>query len=129
MKKYSVQIWPQDWSLEVSVDENLIISKGYTENSEGFTTKMAMKEMILFWEGGKDRLEENNNNVVKTFLQQLAREIYIITIGRSYSVEHVLNEMKSLEGWMDITPENGITISEIEANYIEHNDFEVEESN
>ena len=30
-----------------------------------------LKEMVNFWSGGKTRLKENENNLVKTFLKQL----------------------------------------------------------
>jgi len=87
-----------------------------------------MKEMILFWNGGAERLQDNDGDITKTFLQQLAREITIIQISNNYNIKGVISEFNNMEGWMAMDGSSGIKIMYVDnPPFPEHEDFEVEE--
>jgi hypothetical protein len=130
IKKYKVENpWYNDWFCSIEIDEEFVIDgmSQAGDTNTPYTTIDAMRNMILFWTGGKERLFLNNHNVTKTFLQQLAREILIIVIGGNSSVKSVQNEFKNREGWSDIDGSFGIRLFYIETLDIDYSDFKIEE--
>lgn len=59
-----------------------------------------MREMILFWTCGEDRLDDNDGDVVKTWLKQLAG--FIIDRGRKPDGD---------EGWVKLDGTYGIKVT------------------
>jgi len=102
------------WECTVEIDDNI-------------ATVEMMKELILFWIGGKNRLKQNKGNVITTFLQQLAREIFYILTEHNYTEEGVIDEFDNREGWCKMDGSMGIKITYTDNVEISHDDFSVEE--
>jgi hypothetical protein len=76
-------------------DSNLIARVEINEEK----SKMAIQEMVEFWMGWKDKLEENDGDYIQTWLKQLV--IYIVRMGSSPSNQ---------EGWYPLDGSHGIKL-------------------
>lgn len=128
LKIYKAYNFENHWECRIEINEEFIIQDS-SKPDEPYTTEMAMKEMILFWSGGKARLEDNDGDISKTFAQQLGREIFAIQCERNRNTAGVIYEFnnKNKEGWSAMDGSCGIKIIYVESLNIEHEDFEVEE--
>lgn len=115
MKKFKVQHRDTLWECEIEID---------TENVD---TIIAIKDMVDFWVGAKDRLENNDGDYIKTFVQQLAREIFYIIAEHDYNLYGVVKEFENREGWCTMEGSYGIKITNVDDLEFKHYEFEVEE--
>jgi Protein of unknown function (DUF2528) len=117
IKKFKIansQLW--FWECTVKIDV------------ERADTLEAIKDMIDFWTGSEERLEANNGDQVKTFVQQLAREIfYIQSADMRLNIEGIKKEFENREGWGSMDGSLGIWIDYVEDLEFGYDIFEVEE--
>ena len=124
MKKYKIS--RDYWECLVEIDESFVIPT-LKLNDGNYTTLDAMKEMILFWNGGASRLDLNDGDITKTFLQQLAREIQFIILEHNYNLIGVISAFTQREGWFDVDGSAGIKLMFVDDLEIEWDEFIVEE--
>lgn len=92
-----------------------------------------LKEMILFWSGGEERLNLNDGDIVETFLQQLGQKIYFM-INDCGSLYSLINDFDwnnqfnggGQEGYCPMDGSKGIKIIEAETWGVDCDEFEVE---
>lgn len=101
MQKYNLSYDWQDLA-EVEIDE-----------SE--KTSALMKEMLLFWSSGEDRLAENNGNITKAWLKMLGA--FLIRNRRRPNDD---------EGWCDLDGSHGIKITYFTEWEIDEDNIEIE---
>lgn len=125
-RTYKIDNYANFWSCTVEVEPTKILEE-YSKPDEPYTTLMLMKELILFWHGGASRLDLNNGDITKTFLQQLGREIFIILCENNYNLFGVVDEFKGREGWPLMDGRVGIKITDVDTLDFECDDFEIEQ--
>jgi hypothetical protein len=96
-----------DWNCVIEIDHDF---KTIYDNKE-YPVEDLMKEMILFFTGGEDRIERNDGNIIETFLEQLAESIYHLCAENSlYSVESLIDDFENMEGYCKMDGSMGIKI-------------------
>lgn len=125
-KKYVISYPTEFWECTVEIQPDFVI-KRLSKPNEIYTTLHAMEDMVKFWHGGESRLNDNDGDVIKTFLQQLGREIYIIVSSQDLNYVGVMDQLKKMEGWYAVDHQYGITITDVDVLVFDHKDFEVEE--
>jgi len=125
-KIYKLTFTPLMWDCKVQVDADMIIEHLSTPDKP-YTALDAMREQILFWTGGEWRLKRNNGDVVKTYLQQLGREIALIVTTERVNLLGVIDNFKDREGWPVMDGGWGVKILFTEDIEFDHDDIEVEE--
>ncbi|HVW97530.1 MAG TPA: DUF2528 family protein [Mucilaginibacter sp.] len=113
-KTYTVIYLPTIWECRVEIDHEE-------------KTLEAIRLMVEFWTGYEYRLSANNGDYVKTFLQQLAREINYIQAEHNYNLKGVTDEFKNREGWCPMDGSYGIVILDTDDFEFEHDDYEIKE--
>lgn len=88
------------WKAEVEVD-----------TSE--QTIKHMKEQILFWANGKQRIYDEDGDVLTAYLKMLGEELLTIAVA-PVSVESVILEFKDLEGWAPLDGSFGAKLLSID---------------
>jgi hypothetical protein len=126
LKVYNINHPMTSWACSVEINEEFIIQT-LSEPDAPYSTKMLMKEMVLFWMGGKSRLKENDDDIAKTYLQQLGREILIILTEQDLNVHGVISEFENREGWSKLDGSFGIKLLDVDNVDIAHDEFEIEE--
>jgi hypothetical protein len=113
-KTYTVNHGPTWWECQIEVsDDPETVSK--------------IQEAVEFWEGCEFRLLENNKDYLKTYLQQLARQIIYLMTEHDYSLEGIIDELSKKEGWYIVDGNHGIKILAADDFDFNHSDFEVME--
>jgi hypothetical protein len=126
VKQFKVTYFPNDWACTIEIDENYVIP--HLSNDELAITKRAIVTMVEFWTGWEDRLDRNDGDYVKTFVQQLAREIvYITSEDRMAGTQTIIKEFENREGWCLMDGSYGIKILSIDDFDLDYDQFEVEE--
>lgn len=111
-KTYTVEYGPTGWECTIEIDE--------TPN-----TLECIKIMVEFWTDWEHRLFINDDDYVKTFLQQLAREINYIQAEYNYNLIGVKGEFENREGWSKMDGSYGIEIMEIDDFEFSHSEYVV----
>lgn len=111
---YGIEYGPTWWECTVEIDHN-------------DETLANIKSMVEFWMGWEDRLETNDGDYTKTFLQQLAREICMIEVEFNYNLVGVTGEFNNREGWCKMDGSMGIKIVNVDDFEFEHRQYEVGE--
>lgn len=88
------------WSCMVEIQDEV----------NGKSTIDWIKEMVDFWTGSSDRLEENDGDYTKTFLKQLASECFKIGLANNYNTHGIVEEFADKEGWVSMDGAYGIKI-------------------
>lgn len=127
IKKYKIMHFDTHWDCEVEINPEFII-EDLSEPDQPYTTMKAMEEMVKFWMGWEGRLDSNDGDIIKTFLQSLGREIQYILYEHEYNVIGVINEFKEREGWFDMDGRYGIKILSTDDLSISHEEFHIEEA-
>lgn len=119
-KRYKIENNLLSWTAEVEIDEDFVIE------NQPYTTKDIIIDMVEFWSNYEYRLELNDGDYIKTFLQNLAREILYIITEYNYNISGVISEFKNREGWCVMDGSKGIKIISIDDFEFELDNFEVE---
>lgn len=124
LKIYKVSYPDLYWDCLIKIDEEFVTPIDNPDGSKN-TTKDCIKTMVEFWSGSEERLAMNDGDYIKTFLQQLARQILYLSID--YSLQGIISEFKTREGWCNMDGSFGITISSVDAVSIDDSDFILEQ--
>lgn len=81
-----------------------------------------IKETVQFWSGWQDRLDINDGDYVKTFIQQLASNVQWVALKNNYNTFGVRSEFADMEGWFEMDGSKGVTL--LQHTTIEYEDFE-----
>lgn len=116
--KYKVEYPDLSWSCVIEIDLMHINKLG--------TTVDAIKEMVKFWTGWSDRLKLNDNDWVKTFIQQLGREVLFILFEHPHlNIDGVIKAFEDREGYCPMNGKYGIKIIDLDAVLLDHLEFNV----
>ncbi|MHB8209121.1 DUF2528 family protein [Mucilaginibacter sp.] len=126
-KTYIVVYGPTSWKCQIAIDEDFKVPFINDETKLPEDTKWAIKEMVEFWGWWQERLDRNEGDYTKTFLQQLAREINYIQVEYDYNLRGVIEEFENREGWFKMDGSLGIEILSIDDFEMEYHDYEVME--
>ncbi|RVU01108.1 DUF2528 family protein [Mucilaginibacter limnophilus] len=129
IKTYTINHGPTWWECQVAIDHSFIVKVPVPESDqpEDWTMEKTMREMIMHWTGGAGWLKENDGDITKTFLQQLAAEIQQIQCENNYTLEGVIEEFVNREGWWPMDGSCGVQILEVEDFEFLMNEYEVME--
>ena len=86
-----------------------------------------IKGMVEFWSDWESRLEFNDGDYIKTFLQQLGQQIFMEMISGNSNLYFVDQRFRDAEGWVPMDGTSGITILSVDINKAEIDEFEIEE--
>ncbi len=114
IKTYKVEHRNTYWTCEIGINHDL----AKTDD---------LLSMVKFWAGGDYRLDINDGDVIKTFVQQLAREIFLIAAANNFNKLGVIKEFVNREGWCMMDGSWGITIEDVDDLDFDHDEFEVKE--
>jgi hypothetical protein len=111
-----------DWEMKVEIDFDFPNIMG------------EIKDMVEFWSNWEERLDDNDGDYVKTFLQQLGQKVYFM-INDCGSVYSLLNSFNwdaepfsgGEEGYCNMDGTKGIKIISADTWGIDKEEFEVEE--
>ncbi len=85
-----------------------------------------IKEMVDFWSGSDERLEDNNGDYVQAFLKQLASKVHWLVICNNYNLYGVLSAFdKGIEGWCKMDGSQGIKLIHVDDPTLADDQFEV----
>lgn len=90
-------------------DITVEIDFSFVDNN-GRNIDVIIKDMVDFWQGYKDRLSNNCNNYLNTFLKQLCKKCIMILANDKLSLNGLINEFNDLEGWYNMDGSYGIRI-------------------
>ena len=128
LKKYTIKYPDIYWECEIEIDEDFI-TPTYKKSDPPVTTKDRIKQMVEFWSDWEDRLEDNDGDYTKTFLQQLASRCLEIVISNNYNLFGVIGEFEEAEGWFKMNGSYGITITSVDDFEFQYSEFQIEEKN
>jgi hypothetical protein len=123
IKNYKITFPDLYWNCEISIDEEFTTS--LSRQGELVTTKDLIKEMVEFWCGWEEELENNDGDYTKTFLQKLARKCLYIIVSNGYNLYGVVSEFTNIEGWYNMDGRYGIWIKKVDSVELESNEFKV----
>lgn len=112
---YVVTYDPLYWSCTIAIEDEV----------NGKSTLEAIKQMVEFWTDWEQLLEDNSGDYTKAFLQQLARQAFLICAGNNYNTFGVVEEFKDMEGWCVMDGSCGITIVSTDDYEALHSDFSI----
>jgi hypothetical protein len=112
IKTYTVSHGPTWWECQIGIDDSP-------------ETVARIMEMVEFWSDWKSRLETNEGDYIKTFLQDLAREIQYIIAEHDYNLTGVIEEFINREGWCLMDGTFGIEILNVDEFEFTHSEYEV----
>jgi len=120
-QQFKVSYGWMDWEMKVEIDFN---------NSDVMKN---IKDMVEFWSEWEDRLDCNDGDYVKTFLQQLGQKVFFM-INECGSLYSLLNHFdwdfkwgnSGEEGYCKMDGSKGIKIIDVDSWGIDKDEFDVE---
>ncbi len=67
-----------------------------------------MKEQLLFWMGGQDRIDEEDGDIEKAYLKMLTQQI--ICLSMEFNTFGIKDEIGDMEGWCSIDGKDGVKL-------------------
>lgn len=120
IKKFKIEHEPTCGEIEVEIDFGVKIND--------FSVKELIKAVVDFWTGSKERLSDNDDDYLITFLKRLCEEVMRISADKNLNTQEIIEEFKYLEGWMLIDGSYGIKLkSFIEPDFKYQNDYIITE--
>lgn len=126
IKKYYIEHGPTNGgvAVEIDIDFRPFANVSIPENK----ILSYFKDMILFWSGGQERLDENNGDILKTFLIQLCNRCILFLAEDELNTEGLISKFNGLEGWHPMDGSFGIRITSCSAPELEHQpDYDINE--
>ena len=126
IKKYYIEHGPTNGGVAVEIDMSKTILDATINHFQGIERLLA--DMILFWSGGQERLDENNGDILKTFLIQLCNRCILFLAEDELNTEGLISKFNGLEGWYPMDGSFGIRITSCSAPELEHQpDYDINE--
>lgn len=88
-------------------------------------TTLAMKEQLLFWSGGKSRIQEQNENIEKAYLIMLGQ--HLIDESMQWNIDGIKSQFDDKEGWCDLRGGCGVTLISCDTWSFEDNLFSIDD--
>lgn len=104
IKRFLVDHRPTMGDITVSIDFNYKNGKNDIND--------CIKSMVDFWTGSDDRLDDNDNDYLNTFLKQLCEKCMCVMADNNLSTRGLVAEFDDLEGWCKMDGSNGIEITD-----------------
>jgi hypothetical protein len=87
-----------------------------------------IKKMVDFWHGSNERLQNNDNEYLATFLKQLCELCLKIQIEYNYDTVGIVEKFVFLEGYCPMDGSDGIRITDVSpADFDEQEDYVIHE--
>lgn len=112
MAKKRVEISFEWWCATIEIDE-----------SE--STMATMKEQLLFWSGGQDRIDRHGGDIEKAYLKMLASHMIFESINCTQ--EGVAIAFDDEEGWYPIRGKNGVNLINCDSWEFSDEDFDIKQ--
>lgn len=106
MRVFGVKLDAICWVCRINIDPDFKISQADAES----TTADIIKEMVEFWTGWEEWIENANGDYIKAFALQLAKECFHIAYSNNYNTLGVIAEFEDMEGYCKMDGSNGIWI-------------------
>ncbi len=116
-KTYTVTYIPQDWDCTVEIEDEV----------NGVATLDLIKQMVEFWTDWESLLDDNDGDYTRAFLQQLARQAFLICVGENYNTYGIVEEFNDLEGWCKMDGSQGIKITNTDDFDAAYSDFHIKQ--
>ena len=125
IKKYAIQ-HESTWArivVEVDLEFEYVINGA----GEKYKTEMAIKDMVDFWTGSEERLADNDEDYLRTFLKQLCEHVMRMLATSNWNEKGVIDAMMDEEGWCPMDGSCGIKIVSVSEMEFNQDDFEISE--
>ena len=100
------------WDAVVEID--------YNEN-----TLQWMKDQLLFWSGGQEKIDDEEGNIEQAYLKMLAQEI--LPLSQSLNLYGLTEHFKEAEGWAALNDDFGVKLVSVEPWNFETEDIQLVE--
>lgn len=94
------------------------------EVDETAKTLEGMKNQLLFWMSGQDRIESHHGDIESAYLTMLAQRL--ISLSTEYNTRGVKDEFKDAEGWLPIDGSHGVNLISVDGWEFGQSDFSIE---
>lgn len=95
------------------------------EIDESPETLKCMEEQLLFWSGGKQRIEREKGDIQKAYLKMLGQAL--INESQEWNIIGILSLYDEKEGWSDLRGNCGIKLISVDEWEFDRDDFDIEE--
>lgn len=129
IKIYDVEHVPTGSQIRVQIDFDFI---GKIENSDGtykdLSVMDAITDMVHFWAGSYERIEDNDGDIVNTFLKSLCETVSRCLSNLNFNLLGVIDNLKDSEGWYALDGSFGIKLLSIdEPDFTTQSNYEIVE--
>ncbi|PVY74763.1 DUF2528 family protein [Pectobacterium versatile] len=111
VKRYGVN-WFGELDLVVEVDHDLV-------------TDDTLTEINTFWGDSSSRLRDADGNVLIAVLKMLGRRCFQLTTAYGYSVQELVREFETIEGWPFMDGSEGFKIIDCDELAFDKSDISV----
>jgi hypothetical protein len=126
IKNYQVEHRPTSGGIEVEIDLDFTKKINTPNGEEDYTIEKLIKDMVEFWTGWEDKLEDNTGDYLDTFLKQLCREVITITAHNNLNHLGVIDYMEGEEGWCRLDGSCGIKLINVwDSDFTTQDDYEI----
>lgn len=124
IKIYQVEHEPTGGSITVEINYDHVSVWG----DEKVAPHGMIKKMVDFWHGSKERLQNNDNEYLATFLKQLCELCLKIQIEYNYDTVGIVEKFAALEGYCSMDGSDGIRITDVSpADFDEQEEYIIHE--
>lgn len=125
MKKYVISHEPTWAQIVVEVDMDFEFERPGL--GEKIRTEDLIKDMVDFWADWEEKLADNDDDYLRTFLKQLCEHVMRMLATSRWNEKGVIEEMMGEEGWYPMDGSCGIKIVSVSEMEFNQDDFEIKE--
>ena len=125
MKKYVISHEPT-WA-QIVVEVDMDFEFGRPGLGEKIRTEDLIKDMVDFWADWEEKLADNDDDYLRTFLKQLCEHVMRMLATSRWNEKGVIEEMMGEEGWYPMDGSCGIKIVSVSEMEFNQDDFEIKE--
>lgn len=124
IKRYQILHMPTQGEITVDIDHDFTVPYG----GKVCNMEEILKENLLFWASGEERIDNYDDNVTEAYLQLLCSTCMCELVENNWNVQGLIDSFKDKEGWTPVDGSFGIKIIYCEAPEMDyHDDYEIKE--
>lgn len=83
-----------------------------------------MEEQLMFWSGGKYRIQREKGDIEKAYVKMLGQEL--INLSMEFNIEGIKSHFDDKEGWCDLRGKFWVELIDCQTWVFEEDDFDIE---
>ena len=91
------------------------------EIDDSESTLSTMRDQLLFWTNGQERIKDSNGNIELAYLRMIGRELMLNSM--EFNIKGVLEHFKGLEGYAPLDGSHGVKLLSVDSWQFEECDF------